>query len=388
MININDELGTLAEDDVESTIDEQAEADKLINRDADENGEEDDQSSSSDRPSVNLDEDDPNMEIEPMSDKITHCKTCGNRMRPILSINGECPRCATKRMREIESRLIKLKQINPDNKYCVLDAHGVAYTNPIDPEFNKMTIMGVDFYPPGDLCVQCMTNLRTYFTRFLEDRGITRKGNGHEKNKFAETTIKVPVPEQLEISRRFEKFMLSVNAYANDKESGMADINKFYTDRQRQLIKKEVKAKWEERKEVQKKTLEQCPARAMNPRNEGPDELRKTLNWVMNQALRHLKTQELNRNLVHEDLEKISRITLVEMVRTRHLYPLALTTDVNVPVEVRAEVESQLNGTREVISYLLGPLYAVYVDQCLNSVVKAYNEWILDLASELENSNW
>lgn len=373
-MEINDELGTLAEDDVETNIEDQDEAEKLINRDTEDANEEEEKSSSSARPSVNLDEDDPTMEIEPLSDKVLHCKTCGNRMRPILSINGECPRCATKRMREIESRLIKLKQINPDNKYCVLDAHGTAYKNPLDPEFNKITVMGVDFYPPGDICAQCMTNLRTYFTRFLEDRGITRKGNGHEKNKFAETTIKVPLPEQLELSRRFEKFMLSVTAYANDKESGMASINKFYADRQRQLIKKEVKAKWEERKETQKKLQEQSPARLLNPRNEGEEVLQKTLKWVTLQALQNLKRQELDRNLVHEDPEKVPRLVLVQLVQQNLLHPL----------QRNGEDAHLLNETHEVISYLLGPLNAAYVEQCLNNAVKVYNEWISDLASELD----
>lgn len=365
---MNDDLGVLAEEDSESTLDEQAE--KLINRDVDEEGEEE-TSSSSDRPSVNLDEDDPGMDIEPLSDKITHCKTCGNRMRPILSINGECPRCAMKRMREIESRLVKLRQINPDNKYCVLDAHGVAYKNPLDPDYGKITVMGVDFYPPGDVCAQCMTNLRTYFTRFLEDRGITRKGNGHDKNKFATTTIKSTLPEQLENARRFEKFMLSVNAYANDKESGMADIKKFYEDRQKQLLKKEAKAKWEGLKEAQKKAQEVSPARSLNPRNEGPDVLKKTLKWVTEQALQYLKKQELRRNFVEEQ-EKAPRILLVQLVQQNSLYKL------------NEEAELQLNETREVISYLLGPLNAAYVEPCLSNVVQAYNEWISDLTSELE----
>ena len=384
---MNDDLGEVLE-----TIEESEEADSLITKYVEEpedkeEEEEDSRTSSSlssSRPSVNLDADDPAMDIEPVSTKITHCKTCGNRINPMVSIQGECPRCAMKRMREIESRLIKLKQINPDNKYCVLDAHGVAYKNPLDPNYNKITVMGVDFYPPGDLCMQCMTNLRTYFTKFLEDRGITRKGNGHEKNVFADTNIKLTVPEQLEQARRFEQFMLSVNAYANDKESGLNEVTKFYIARQRQLLKKEAKAKWHEKENQKSKLAEMSPllSSIMRNQNENDAQSLRLQERLIQAAIKHgmdyLLKMTLLLNFEEDDPSKLSPLRLQSLVNRQTLHKLPLPNEENGN-------EEDLHLVRELhkeISYQLGRPYAVYADAYTKVAVQKYNQWISDLASE------
>ena len=89
---MNDDLGEVLE-----TIEESEEAESLITKYVeDPEGKEEEgegehkarNSSSSSRPSVNLDADDPAMDIEPVSTKITHCKTCGNRINPMVSIQG------------------------------------------------------------------------------------------------------------------------------------------------------------------------------------------------------------------------------------------------------------------------------------------------------------
>ena len=71
---MNDDLGEVLE-----TIEESEEADSLITKyveePEDKEGEEEDEQkvqTSSSRPSVNLDADDPAMDIEPISTKITH----------------------------------------------------------------------------------------------------------------------------------------------------------------------------------------------------------------------------------------------------------------------------------------------------------------------------
>lgn len=383
---MNDDLGEVLE-----TIEESEEADSLITKyveepEGKEEGEEENQTvpASSSRPSVNLDADDPAMDIEPVSTKTTHCKTCGNRINPMVSIQGECPRCAMKRMREIESRLIKLKQINPDNKYCVLDAHGVAYKNPLDPNYNKITVMGVDFYPPGDLCMQCMTNLRTYFTKFLEDRGITRKGNNHEKNVFADTNIKLTVPEQLEQARRFEQFMLSVNAYANDKESGLNEITQFYLTRQRQLLKKEAKAKWHENENQKSKLAEMSPllSSIMKNQKENDAQSLRLQERLFQAATKHgmdyLLKMTLLLNFEEDDPSKLSPLRLQNLVNRQVIHKLPLPNEKNGN-------EEDLHLVKELhkeISYQLGRPYAVYADAYTKVAVQKYNQWISDLASE------
>ena len=390
---MKDELGEIVADIV-SEYDEEEAVENLINQDTPKEDNEDGDQQSPSRPSVDLDADDPRMDVDPLPTKVMHCKTCGNQMNPITEIQGECPKCALKRLRTIEASLVKLKQLNPEFKFCTIDAHGLAYKNPIQPDYNKVTVLGVDFYPPGDICAQCMTNLRAYFTRFLEDRGITRKGQGHEKNPFAETTLKLPIQQQLDAHRRFEKFMLSVQAYANDKESGIANTTKFYMDRQKLLLKKEAKKKWEENEKRMNLLYNSSPIlQQANPlqnqkeaeKLKDPEVLKSA---VKKKGLEFLKKTVLTRLFLTEDENKVPRPILMNyiiagaMSKLPSVHWLPLLAQAPTMTENEKEALYLVNALRQEISSLMGQPYAAYVDECTEHVVKTYNDWISELASE------
>jgi hypothetical protein len=165
-------------------------------------------------------------EREAISVSIRACKTCHRQITEALLINGECPICAGKRLREIESKLVQLGAMPQVRKYCALDGHRSVTPNIFLPDYNgTITINGIELYPIFPLCNHCLDTLSAYLIYFLEQRGFSRKGSAHIGNQWADSPgRKLSKAQQLQARNDLQKFIQSIELYVYQKGSPVNEV--------------------------------------------------------------------------------------------------------------------------------------------------------------------
>lgn len=165
-------------------------------------------------------------ERETISVSIRACKTCHRQIAAALLIDGECPICAGKRLREIESKLVQLGALQPVRKYCALNGHRPVTPNQILPDYNgKITINGIELYPIFPLCNHCLDTISAYLVYFLEQRGFSRKGSSHISNPWADSPgRKLSKAQQLQMRNDLQKFIQSIELYVYQKGSPVNEV--------------------------------------------------------------------------------------------------------------------------------------------------------------------
>ena len=163
---------------------------------------------------------------EAISVSIRACKTCHRQITEALLINGECPICAGKRLREIESKLVQLGAMPQVRKYCALDGHRSVTPNIFLPDYNgTITINGIELYPIFPLCNHCLDTLSAYLIYFLEQRGFSRKGSAHIGNQWADSPgRKLSKAQQLQARNDLQKFIQSIELYVYQKGSPVNEV--------------------------------------------------------------------------------------------------------------------------------------------------------------------
>lgn len=202
---------------------------------------------------VNIEVNNPDFEIDKLpNDAGLYCKTCHTKISNFQNIDGECPVCARRRLRNLESTLVQRKFMEPEHKYCAIEGHREIAKNKLFPDWcGKIVINGVELYPVVPLCGHCIDILTTYLVYFLEERGIIRRGSGHVRNEF-DLPYNRPLKnaEILEYTRRLNKFLPSAEVFVLNKSEPIHALHLELINARKSILRKygkEVK-EWAEEK--------------------------------------------------------------------------------------------------------------------------------------------
>lgn len=316
------------------------------------------------RGTLNLDEYDPRFTPTELPRDIKHCTRCGNRIpSPLLAIDGECMSCATKRMRRIDTFLQQRKQLKASRKYCIIPEHGETAQDQLHPDWNKITVFGVDFYPPDDLCQPCYLKLRTYFIRYLEDRGFNRRESNHFKNEWGDPqNQKIPIKDHLENIHAFQDFMAGVEAYVADEESGMKALHKRVTDKFKFLSKKEFNKRCEEKLQIENLERKYYPV------------LRKPWEAPPRQQFSQLEYEDLERKSLPTKVRQLATAQALKMLQTQLvLLPKALEEEPEKFSLENPEHQLLYQEILTTLTNLLGP-HARYAEEILNRALEVFSK--------------